>query len=633
MGILGLFRTLVDKYSNTLNCNLEYSANYLFLDYNSLIHGVRGNYLTYSNPDITKIAKMSKTTLENNIIKEVINYTKHIVDYTKPDTLLYIAIDGSVPFAKMHLQRERRYKKGPETAYKMELQEKHGINEPELWDSDNITPGTKFMDKLSKELKKSIKKGIFSDHGGDNFKIILSDSYVPGEGETKIFHYLRNESIIPDGKICIYGLDADLIMLSIASKYNNIQLVREKQMSDIENELYADCELIYFNIDNLVSSLVSEYNLQDLDMDRFINDFIFITCLAGNDFVKNIYWLSFNKNPSKDAWNILLSIYLDIKNNTQDYLVIDHRTTQTGGVKKNNSVANSTNIHTLSNKSYAKQANSTNKLFNQLPIGINQVFFMQIIDALADKEQYALRGKQMSIDRYKDKPNEMQRNAELTPYQADVVRFEHTTYYDPNNPFYEKYRPLIDSIDYGNRVNNKKQYYMHFFGLDPNNVEEYNRYRQIISYHYIESLMWTINYYLGDIVAWGFYYKCRVAPFVSDIRFNLRGMHDINTFFNFELGEPYKPLHQLMMVLPPKSKSLLPTKYGDLMTNPKSKISKYYPKTFELDVVAGLKHYKSHAILPYLDDAKIITELDKVDKTIATSDKKRNILKTEYEEF
>lgn len=598
MGVLGLFRTLIQKYSNTLNCNTNYTSNYLFLDYNSLVHGCKGKYMSPNNPNIDKILKMSQTTIENNIIKEVINYTKHIVDYVKPDTVLYIAIDGSVPFAKMHLQRERRFKAIVEEQHKKQLQEKHGITNTEIWSSTNITPGTKFMAKLSSELKKAIQKGTFSGHSNKPIEIILSDSNVPGEGETKIFEYIRNTNIKANAKICIYGLDADLIMLSIASKRSNIQLIRELKDSKIELELYGDCELIYFNIDNLMASLMNEYQLQDMDIYRFINDFICITCLAGNDFVKKIFFLENNPRPEKDAWNILLNIYLNIKRGGSDYL-----------------------ITITENK--------------KLPVEINQQFLTQFFTALSDIEQYHLTGKQMKINKLKDrrdnrvKPND----ADKTPYELELAHYEHDLYINPDNPFYERYRGNFDVINFSNRVNNKKQYYQHFFGLDTSNAKEYNNYRRLITLHYLESLLWTINYYLAGILSWGFYYRFRVAPFVSDIKLNLSSISNINKVLKFTMGKPYKPLHQLMMVTPPQQKKILPAKYGDLMVSKKSPIAKYYPLTVMLDTVSGMKHIKSHALLPHIDDTKIISLLNKVDATLPAVDKKRNILKTNPEIF
>ena len=78
------------------------------------------------------------------------------------------------------------------------------------WDSNAISPGTPFMKKLSQRLK------VLQTP----FKLIISDSSDVGEGEHKIFNYIRsnNETDIVD---IIYGLDADLIMLSMLCDKQN----------------------------------------------------------------------------------------------------------------------------------------------------------------------------------------------------------------------------------------------------------------------------------------------------------------------------------------------------------------------------------------------------------------------------
>jgi hypothetical protein len=114
-------------------------------------------------------------------------------------------VDGVVPMAKIRQQRVRRFK----SAW---LRGSDGG-----WDTNSITPGTEFMDRLSVELKKILLGGW-----------TLSDVREPGEGEHKIMKWIQGR---PDGEsIIVYGLDADLILLSmIASANKKMTLMREKQ--------------------------------------------------------------------------------------------------------------------------------------------------------------------------------------------------------------------------------------------------------------------------------------------------------------------------------------------------------------------------------------------------------------------
>ena len=177
--------------------------------------------------------------------------------------IIYIAIDGPAPRMKMEQQRQRRLKSS---------------KEKKIWDTNQITPGTPFMERLNKFIEKEMKK----------FKIltVFSDSNEPGEGEHKIMDFL-DTNVDKDSISVVYGLDADLIMLSMIRKHN-ILLLRERTEYNIEG---LECNYIYLDINTLKNCLVQDKKYIDtdtnfkIDDDKILTDYLFYSFLVGNDFI------------------------------------------------------------------------------------------------------------------------------------------------------------------------------------------------------------------------------------------------------------------------------------------------------------------------------------------------------------
>jgi 5'-3' exoribonuclease 2 len=171
----------------------------------------------------------------------------------------------------MNQQRSRRFRAAQDAADKEEEKREsiklfeamgHPISEEtrnqKTWDSNAITPGqscalghlnldqchrfccvsqaditlgTPFMSLLSQSLKYWVSYKLTNDPGWKDLKIIISDSSVPGEGEHKIVDWIRRQRSHtdwdPNTSHVIYGLDADLIMLSLATHEPHFKVLRE----------------------------------------------------------------------------------------------------------------------------------------------------------------------------------------------------------------------------------------------------------------------------------------------------------------------------------------------------------------------------------------------------------------------
>ncbi|CAM9024863.1 unnamed protein product [Wickerhamomyces anomalus] len=71
-----------------------------------------------------------------------------------------------------------------------------------------------------------------------------------------------------------------------------------------------------------------------------------------------------------------------------------------------------------------------------------------------------------------------------------------------------------------------------------------------------EGIQWLLLYYLDDCPSWNWINANTVSPYLSDLKKGLK-----NSDMEFEKGSPILPLHHLALVLPPKSKLLLPDSY------------------------------------------------------------------------
>jgi len=280
MGIPGFFgRFLSRKVVKAIFQGLPTFVSSLSFDANGVYHDARKTVVGEGVTDpriLQAIANTSPSDLEREIENEVEKIILKMVLSTNPQDCLIIAVDGVAPGAKLQQQKGRRERAARDRSPN------------ESFDKNAITPGTEFMIRLDSFMIRFIGK----HRAKLPPKVIYSSHLVPGEGEHKIMDYYRSGQA-SDGPIAkqggahvLYGLDADLIMLSLLAPISNIYLSRESVKETL-------------NID-----YVKDYLMDIGKRPSSVDDFIIMLYLLGNDFLPHM--------PAFEDMAESISILLDI---------------------------------------------------------------------------------------------------------------------------------------------------------------------------------------------------------------------------------------------------------------------------------------------------------------------------------
>jgi hypothetical protein len=200
MGIPSYYKRLIDRYPKLVQKGVrELKSDILLMDFNCLI------YQCVRSDALPKYTAEGREAWEAALIEAVKKYTVKVWETAGRPAQVLIAVDGVVPMAKIRQQRLRRFK----SRWLAAEEKAAGCRGEESWDTNAITPGTEFMEKLGRGLR-----SLASARGG--WKV--SCAAEPGEGEQKVMAWVREQGAALDGKaVTVYGLDADLIVLSLMS--------------------------------------------------------------------------------------------------------------------------------------------------------------------------------------------------------------------------------------------------------------------------------------------------------------------------------------------------------------------------------------------------------------------------------
>lgn len=525
MGIPSYFKKIIDDFPDIIKTKSFLNINFdnLFLDFNGCIHNC-SNKLKSSDYKFK-----NNLEFETLLIKEVIKYTDEIYDFIKPTSLFFISIDGIPPRSKMVQQRYRRFMGNWKKKKIIKNLEKDKINEEIInkvkneWDSSAISPGTEFMNRLSLSLNIHFKRS----KKYNSTKVILSDSLEEGEGEFKIFKYIK-ENVEDNKENIIHGLDADLIMLSLLQN-KNIHLLREP----IFFKLKSNENFIFLSISYFKKILKNNYSYYFKNNKNLIDYYVFLCFLIGNDFIVNLTFMNF-KNNSLD---ILLEIYKNICEYLNQHILI------------------------IDNNKYK----------------INYMFLSKFINELSQIEDKEMKNASIEYDNFRPFNKESDKNDIIKKYNSKLEQY----------PILNKKN---DKIKAGISNDWRAKYYYYLFDTTSgeeikdvcHNFLESLEFTLDYYYHQDYHKTWYYRYKYSPTIL-------DLSNYLQSLNYTIINEEEQKYNNNFRINIGYNDLYpdikinielQLLMILPPSSIDLIDKKYHKLLTDINCGVLHYYPIDF-----------------------------------------------------
>uniref|UniRef100_A0A4Y0BJ93 5'-3' exoribonuclease n=1 Tax=Anopheles funestus TaxID=62324 RepID=A0A4Y0BJ93_ANOFN len=626
--------------------NVEFDN--LYLDMNGIIHPC-------THPEDKPAPKN-----EDEMMVAIFECIDRLMNIVRPRKLLYMAIDGVAPRAKMNQQRSRRFRASKESAEKAaevarireELAAKGAILPPEKekgsnFDSNCITPGTPFMDRLSKCLQYYVHDRMNNHPGWKNLKVILSDANVPGEGEHKLMDFIRKQRVQPDYDPSTHhvlcGADADLIMLGLATHETHFTIIREEFLPNRERPcdicqqmghemkcctgLQSERDLsnatpptpgketqyIFVRLNVLKEYLRKELDMPNLpfayDFERVVDDWVFMCFFVGNDFLPHLPSLEIREN----AIDRLVTLYKKCVYKTRGYL------TDSGSVLLDRVEMIMSDLGYAEDEIFKQRKDSedrfkernkrmrlqkerwqrpkleqlNNSQFAPTPLG-RGMQPQAIVNPRQEAANFRMRGQQgagnAEVNTAGNSSTEQQGPRGIKHKAQESLAVALADEEEKDTP--DEVRLWEDGF--------KDRYYESKFDVTSQN----SSFRQTVAWEYVRGLCWVLRYYYQGCASWEWYFPYHYAPFASD----LKHLENVNT--HFDPGTPFKPLQQLMGVFPAASRSHVPDAFAELMVDPCSPIIDFYPIDFRIDLNGKKFAWQGVALLPFVDEKRLFKATD-----------------------
>uniref|UniRef100_A0A4W4G9K4 5'-3' exoribonuclease 1 n=1 Tax=Electrophorus electricus TaxID=8005 RepID=A0A4W4G9K4_ELEEL len=584
MGVPKFYRWISERYPCLSEVVKEHQIpefDNLYLDMNGIIHQC-------SHPNDEDVHFRIS---EEKIFADIFHYVEVLFRIVKPRKVFFMAVDGVAPRAKMNQQRGRRFRSAKEAEDKIKkaLEKGEVLPTEARFDSNCITPGTEFMARLQEQLKYFVHKKLSMDRMWQGVRVYLSGHETPGEGEHKIMEFIRSEIADlghdPNTRHCLYGLDADLIMLGLTSHEPHFCLLREevrfggkksqKRCVAPEETTFhlLHLSLMREYIDYEFSALRDKISFE-YDLERIIDDWILMGFLVGNDFIPHLPNLHINH----DALPLLYRTYINVLPTL-------------GGYLNENGHLNLAHFE----KYLEKLSEFDREHFSEVYVDLKW-FESKVGNKYLNEAAGLAAEEAVGKDSGRIKVNS------LCLAALDGSRDSFCEDGEGDDMFEAEFRQY------------KRTYYMTKMGVEVVSDE----FLASQACCYVEGIQWILHYYYHGVQSWSWYYPNHYAPFLSDVR-KIADLH-----LTFDLGKPFMPFEQLLAVLPAASKDLLPKSYQDLMMSQSSPIIEYYPLDFKTDLNGKQHEWEAVVLIPFIDEKRLLAAMEPYTDHLSKAEKGRN---------
>jgi len=568
MGVPKLFHSLIQQYHHNDVSNptgyyiVRQDINqeipiHLYFDFNSAIYQV-------IKPEIKN---------EEVLITHVVAYLDSLCNAVGINKckLIYIALDGVPPMGKIHQQRIRRFHSICRNNRIKKINETYGNDINKVAgngdiDTNMITPGTAFMHSLGLAIKKYLLERAATSTSDRKVKYIFTDSSIPGEGEHKLIHHIReSKRLAVDGTIeerelygtihntVIYALDNDLIMLALTLGIDNLYLFRESTEYGQFAMIHEGRRYLYMDIAELEEALIQNFResygcskIETVEEKRkYIDDYVFLGMLLGNDFIPKTHWFSI----AEGGYERLLSAYWQIHNHTETWMI------------------------------------------DRNAMIINTEMLCDMLYLVKEQEQEAVESFFAKRRRAKVKVKNDCTELERQVLIMDFYPLQHLNVEQAIDPWKAGWR---------------SRYYNICFNMDSNRIENL----EMITQTYLKTLVWTFHYYFDKCISWDWVYTFPYAPTWNDIYNQLVNHKNINVsgnnkLFKFGSSKPVDAQTLLFMVLPWASRRFMASSVARKLEQNDCPMRVYFPKKYGLNVAFHRFYHECTPIIYKMDLSKV----------------------------